>query len=144
MNWMPHSHCVFGDLKIISLDVIGNLLTALAYMIIPVMLIVVVADIWDVLPSRVRVLLLHAGGFIFLCGATHVWKTWNWWHAEYFADACTTFFCGLVSISFALNLGKWMWQERRGVRALLKKQCGSCEELEAAKQAGRSDPPEST
>jgi len=102
--WFPHSHCVLDDGFIIALDSCGNILTALAYYITPLILGTGVIKLWKLLRWSERLLFIHGAAFIATCGFTHILKAWNWWHANYMLEAIACIVNGVVSITFSAGL----------------------------------------
>lgn len=113
--WMSHNHCVLNDPVVIAMHVFGDLATALAYTIIPL------GIVWTSWKYRLthtrelRAVLLHGAAFIVACGATHVLEAWNWWNTDYMLAGWVKIFCGIVSITFAWKL--WRYLEKHPLRS---------------------------
>lgn len=106
--WLPHAHCVLNDPLVISMHVLGDLGTALAYALIPLAIIWTSWAFRGHTTQELRDLLLHGAGFIVACGGTHVMETWNWWHADYLFAGWLKLFCGLVSLTFVWRMWRYL------------------------------------
>lgn len=106
--YMPHFHCVSGDPVVISLHVLGDLGTALAYALIPCAIVWTSWRYRGEADAELRSLLLHGAAFIVACGGTHVVEVWNWWHSDYMFAAFVKIFCGIVSLAFVGRMWRYM------------------------------------
>lgn len=88
--FMPHGMCYLWQPGIITAQVVSNGLIALAYYMIPVLLLILVGRRPDV-PNPLLFTLFAV--FILACGTTHVMKIVTIWHPVYwtstFVDAVT-------------------------------------------------------
>lgn len=98
--WLPHLHCVLGDPWIVGWSVAGNVITGIAYILIPLLLWKHVHRLRGRLLWPEIWLLGHGGLFIFLCALTHFMAAWNWYHANYFGETFVVAATGIVSITF--------------------------------------------
>lgn len=105
---MPHAHCVLYDRTLILVSMCGNILTSIAYFAIPFLLGKGTLILWNLLHRTERGLFIHAAAFIALCGTTHVLATWNWYHSNYWVEACVGIATGIVSITFAFRLRRFL------------------------------------
>jgi PAS domain S-box-containing protein len=77
---MPHGYCYLWRPEIVWLHAVSDTLIALAYYLIPVMLVYFARKRKD-LPFHWVFLMF--GLFIFGCGTTHLMEVWTLWHANY-------------------------------------------------------------
>ena len=98
---MPHGHCLLWRTDLLFLHVGGDLLTFIAYMLIPVALVKLVKARDDL---RFDWLFLMFAGFIFFCGATHLLGIINIWHGYYYIHGVVKLMTGLISILTAVML----------------------------------------
>ena len=80
-DFMPHGHCLLWRTDLLILHVGGDMLTFIAYMLIPIALVRLVRARDDM---RFDWMFLMFAGFIFFCGATHLLGLINVWHGYYF------------------------------------------------------------
>ncbi len=98
---MPHGSCYLWQTSLIGLHVISDLLIAIAYFSIPVMLIYFVYKRQDIPFNRVFILF---GLFIVSCGVGHLLDIWTLWHPAYWLSGIERAFTALVSCYTALEL----------------------------------------
>jgi PAS domain S-box-containing protein len=79
-DFIPHGHCYLWKPQLVGLHLVSDLLIALAYYSIPLMLVFFVRKRRDV-PFSWMFLLF--GGFIVACGTTHIMAVWTLWHPNY-------------------------------------------------------------
>ena len=79
-GFIPHGHCYLWKPQLVGLHLVSDLLIALAYYSIPLMLVFFVRKRRDV-PFSWMFLLF--GGFIVACGTTHIMAVWTLWHPNY-------------------------------------------------------------
>lgn len=94
-QFVPHGHCYLWNPYLVGLHIVGDLLIALAYYSIPVMLFYFVQKRQDV-PFQGIFLLF--GAFIVSCGTTHLMEIWTLWHPVYWLSG------GLEIITAAISL----------------------------------------
>jgi len=98
-RFMPHGHCFLWTPGLLWLYLIADGLTALAYFSIP-------PALWYFARKRTDFqygwLVVLFGVFITACGATHVIKLWNIWHAAYWLDGWVALLTGVVSMGCAI------------------------------------------
>lgn len=99
--FMPHGHCWAWTPGILWMMVLGNLLVALAYYSIPVVLFRLVRGRRDLPYPHLFVLF---GLFILFCGTGHVVDIVTIWHPVYWFDAIWDLGTGLISIATAIVL----------------------------------------
>jgi two-component sensor histidine kinase len=78
--FIPHGHCYLWLPELVWLHVTTDALIALAYYIMPMMLVYVVRKRRD-LPFNWMFLMF--GLFIIACGTTHLMSIWNLWYPDY-------------------------------------------------------------
>ncbi|MBV2130827.1 GGDEF domain-containing protein [Arsukibacterium indicum] len=100
-DFMPHGHCLLWRTDLLVLHVGGDLLTFIAYMLIPVGLVRLVRARDDL---RFDWMFLMFAGFIFFCGATHLLGIINVWHGYYYIHGIIKSATGLISIATAILL----------------------------------------
>jgi len=100
-SFMPHGHCFLWREDLLFLHVAGDLLTALAYILIPFVLVrlVIVRD-----DLRFNSIFLLFAGFILFCGLTHIISVVNIWHGYYYIEGGAKVATGLISITTAIVL----------------------------------------
>lgn len=100
-SFMPHGHCFLWREDLLFLHVAGDLTTALAYILIPFVLVrlVIVRD-----DLRFNSVFLLFAGFILFCGLTHIIDVVNIWHGYYYIEGGAKVATGLISITTAIVL----------------------------------------
>ncbi|MBC7860782.1 MAG: hypothetical protein H7Z39_18815, partial [Burkholderiaceae bacterium] len=101
LDLIPHGYCLSWQPGLLWLHGISDLVTALAYYTIPVMLLWFVRRRRDLQFSWIFVLF---GVFIMACGATHVMSLWNLWFPDYLAAGIVKAVTALASVGTALAL----------------------------------------
>ncbi|WP_214001040.1 GGDEF domain-containing protein [Arsukibacterium sp.] len=100
-DFMPHGHCLLWRTDLLILHVGGDMLTFIAYMLIPLGLVRLVRARDDM---RFDWMFLMFAGFIFFCGATHLLGIINVWHGYYYIHGIIKSATGLISIATAISL----------------------------------------
>tara|TARA_R110002072_G_scaffold85210_4_gene192762 strand:- start:1554 stop:2504 length:951 start_codon:yes stop_codon:yes gene_type:complete len=100
-SFMPHGHCFLWREDLLFMHVVGDLTTAIAYIIIPVVLVRLVLARRDL---RFNSLFLLFAGFILFCGLTHIVGVINIWHGYYYIEGVAKIATGLISITTAIVL----------------------------------------
>lgn len=100
-SFMPHGHCFLWRGDLLFLHVAGDLTTALAYILIPFVLVrlVIIRD-----DLRFNSIFLLFAGFILFCGLTHIIDVVNVWHGYYYIEGGAKVATGLISITTAIVL----------------------------------------
>jgi two-component system NtrC family sensor kinase len=101
IDLIPHGYCLSWQPHLLWLHGVSDLVTAVAYYTIPVMLLVFVRRRKDLQFSWIFVLF---GIFIMACGATHVMSLWNLWFPDYLAAGVVKAVTALASVGTALIL----------------------------------------
>lgn len=100
-QFIPHGHCYLWKPGLVGLHVVSDVLIALAYFAIPVMLLYFVRNRRDLPFSWIFVLF---GLFIVSCGTTHVMGVWTLWHPTYWLSGAIKAITALASVSTATLL----------------------------------------
>ncbi len=93
-QYMPHGHCYLWQTPLVWLHVVSDLLIALAYFSIPVMLIYFIYKRRDVPFMGIFALF---GAFIILCGTGHLLDVWTLWHSAYWLSGIEKAITALIS-----------------------------------------------
>ena len=99
--FMPHGHCYLWMPALVWLHVLADLLIALAYYVMPVLLMHFVRKRHD-LPFNWMFLMF--GAFIVACGTTHLVAVWTLWFPTYWFAAGVKVLTAGVSLATALLL----------------------------------------
>jgi len=100
-QFIPHGHCYLWKPGLVWLHIASDLLIALAYYSIPIMLIYFVRQRRDV-PFDWIFLLFSS--FIVACGTTHVMEVWTLWHPTYWLSGLLKAITAVVSLYTAAEL----------------------------------------
>ncbi len=99
--YMPHGYCFLWQPSLVSLHVVSDLLIALAYFSIPLMLVYFVRRHGDVPFSG---LIMMFGAFIVFCGITHIMAILTIWDPVYWLDGVLKAVTAGVSVATAIVL----------------------------------------
>jgi len=102
---MPHGHCLLWRWDLLFLHLGGDLLTVMAYSLIPFGIFYFLHKRKDLNFNGIAMLF---GGFISLCGASHLAGLINVWHGYYFIEGVIKFSTGVISIVTAVCLWRLM------------------------------------
>lgn len=94
-QFVPHGHCYLWQPNLVGLHIVSDLLIALAYYSIPIMLVYFVLQRRDV-PFQGIFLLF--GAFIIACGTTHLMEIWTLWHPTYWLSGGLKIITAIVSL----------------------------------------------
>jgi len=100
-DFLPHGTCYLWNPGVLWLNVISDLVIALAYYAIPVLLF------WFVRKRRdigFNWILAAFAGFILACGTTHLLGAWTVWHATYRLDGVVKALTAVASVATAVLL----------------------------------------
>lgn len=100
-RFIPHGHCYLWEPGLVWLHLLSDVLIAIAYFSIPIMLVYFVRKREDI-PFR-NVFLLF-GLFIVTCGTTHLMSVWTLWHPAYWLSGVIKSITAVVSAYTALTL----------------------------------------
>jgi PAS domain S-box-containing protein len=99
--FMPYGHCYLWIPELVWLHVVADSLIALAYYVLPVLLVYFVRKRQD-LPFTWMFLMF--GAFIVACGTTHVMGVWNLWFPTYWLSGGVKAATALISLATAVLL----------------------------------------
>jgi PAS domain S-box-containing protein len=99
--FMPHGHCYLWMPELVWLHVVSDSLIALAYYVLPILLVYFVRKRQD-LPFNWMFLMF--GTFIIACGTTHVMAVWNLWFPTYWLAGGVKVVTAIISLATALLL----------------------------------------
>jgi len=102
--WMPHGKCLDWSTGVLTLQVGSDVVIAIAYILIPALLRIVVRMKIDIRP-----LYPIFGAFILGCACTHVMGIVTVWQPVYWIDALVRAGTAVVSI-----IAAWMLLDRMG------------------------------
>ena len=102
---MPHGHCFFWDPWVLWPLVIGDILTWLAYLAIPLTIYMAARRLGVEIPAAGDFI-----AFILACGFGHLISAINLWQAWYALEAWWCLACGLISL-------RAFWRIRRALVA---------------------------
>lgn len=94
-DFMPHGHCYFWRPEILWPHVLGDVFTALAYFVIPILLYRFVSNRSDI---RYPGVFLAFSLFILCCGVTHLLATVSVWNPIYRVEAVAKVTTAVVSM----------------------------------------------
>lgn len=100
-QYMPHGHCYLWQTPLVGLHVLSDLLIAIAYFSIPIMLLYFVSKRSDVPFQNIFLLF---GAFIVLCGTGHLLEIWTLWHPAYWLSGSEQAITALVSCYTAAEM----------------------------------------
>lgn len=100
-TFMPHGHCYLWKPGLMWLHAASDAAIALAYFMIPGLLIWFVRRRTDLAFKWMFVLF---GLFIFSCGVTHVMGIWTIWNGTYWAEGAVKLTTGVISVATAVLL----------------------------------------
>lgn len=115
-QFTPHGFCLNFDPPLLALTVVGDALTALAYVLIPLQLLAIArrARRRRLVISGERWVLVMFASFILLCGLHHGLQIVLLWHALYWLDAWEGLLQGGVSLFTSAMLQFAILPELRG------------------------------
>jgi PAS domain S-box-containing protein len=100
-EFQPHGFCYQWNSGLVWLNVLSDVLIALAYFAIPIVLLRFIRKRKDLPFSWMFALF---GVFIIACGTTHLMEVWNLWHAEYWLAGAIKAVTAAASICTAVLL----------------------------------------
>ncbi len=103
LSFLPHSHCLLDDGKLIGFQIAGDSLIALSYFSIPFALVVFARKRPDL---KFRLLFWLFASFITTCGVTHLFSVYTLYHPAYWAEGWAKAACAAVSLLTAVLLWK--------------------------------------
>ncbi|MBW4586341.1 ATP-binding protein [Aetokthonos hydrillicola Thurmond2011] len=100
-QYIPHGHCYLWQSQLVWLHIVSDLLIAIAYFSIPVMLIYFIYKRNDVPFLGIFGLF---GAFILFCGTGHLMEIWTLWHPAYWLTGIEKAITAVVSCYTALEM----------------------------------------
>jgi len=100
-EYIPHGHCYLWNVDLVSLHLISDILIAIAYYSIPVMLIYFIRQRQDI-PFISTFWLFSL--FIIACGTSHVMEVWTLWYPTYWLSGIIKAMTAIISVLTALEL----------------------------------------
>jgi signal transduction histidine kinase len=104
-QFLPHGHCYMWSPGVLWMNVVADILIAMAYFTIPFALLYIARRRRD-LPFDWLVVCF--GVFIIACGLTHVMDVWNVWHAHYWAEGIVKLIAAAASVPTAILLWRFL------------------------------------
>ena len=93
-QYIPHGHCYLWQSELVWLHVVSDILTAISYYSIPLVLLYFLRQRKDVPFRRIFLLFIF---FILTCGTTHVMAVWTLWNPDYWLSGGIKALAALVS-----------------------------------------------
>ncbi len=100
-QYIPHGHCYLWQTPLVSLHVVSNVLIAIAYFSIPIILLYFVRQRQD--SPFIGVFKLFSA-FILFCGLGHLLDVWTLWHPDYWISGIEHALTALISWITMLQL----------------------------------------
>ncbi|NEQ77402.1 MAG: PAS domain S-box protein [Okeania sp. SIO2C9] len=100
-KYIPHGHCYLWNPSLVSLHLVSDILIAIAYFSIPLMLVYFIQQRQD-LPFPYIFWLFSA--FIVSCGTTHLLDVWTLWHPTYWFSGTLKAITAIISLFTAFEL----------------------------------------
>ena len=104
-QFLPHGHCYLWSPGVLWMNVVADILIAMAYFTIPFALLYIARRRRD-LPFDWLVVCF--GIFIVACGLTHVMDVWNVWHANYWLEGLVKLLTAAASVPTAILLWRFL------------------------------------
>jgi signal transduction histidine kinase len=104
-QFLPHGHCYMWSPGVLWMNVVADILIAMAYFTIPFALLYIARRRRD-LPFDWLVVCF--GVFVVACGLTHVMSVWNVWHADYWAEGIAKLLTAAASVPTAILLWRFL------------------------------------
>lgn len=101
--YIPHGHCYLWQTPLVLLHLVSDLLIAIAYFSIPIMLLYFLFKRGDVPFQSFFVMF---GAFIVFCGTGHLLEIWTLWHPAYWLSGVEQAITALISCYTAINMAK--------------------------------------
>ncbi|MGH8237121.1 MAG: sensor histidine kinase [Steroidobacteraceae bacterium] len=104
-QFLPHGHCYMWSPGVLWMNVVADILIAMAYFTIPFALLYIARRRRD-LPFDWLVVCF--GVFIVACGLTHVMNVWNVWHSHYWLEGVVKLLAAAASVPTAILLWRFL------------------------------------
>ena len=99
--YIPHGHCYLWQTPLVLLHLISDLLIAIAYFSIPIMLLYFVFKRSDIPFQSFFVMF---GAFIIFCGTGHLLEIWTLWHPAYWLSGVEQALTAIISCYTAIRM----------------------------------------
>ncbi|GAB4537040.1 MAG: hypothetical protein Tsb0014_25380 [Pleurocapsa sp.] len=100
-SYIPHGHCYLWQTPLVGLHLVSDLLIAIAYFSIPIMLFYFVLKRSD---TPFQGFFVMFGAFIVLCGMGHLLEIWTLWHPAYWLSGVEQALTALISCYTAVEM----------------------------------------
>lgn len=100
-DYIPHGHCYLWQPRLVSLHLISDLLTAIAYFSISVLLLIFLKRRKDIPFGGTFALF---GASIFCCGLTHAIEIWLLWHPMYWLSGTVKAVTAVISLFTVIEI----------------------------------------
>jgi signal transduction histidine kinase len=104
-QFLPHGHCYMWSPGVLWMNVVADILIAMAYFTIPFAL-------WYIARRRRDLsfdwLVVCFGVFVVACGLTYVMDVWNVWHAHYWLEGVVKLLTAAASVPTAILLWRFL------------------------------------
>jgi signal transduction histidine kinase len=104
-QFLPHGHCYMWSPGVLWMNVVADILIAMAYFTIPFALLYIARRRRD-LPFDWLVVCF--GVFVVACGLTHVMNVWNVWHSNYWLEGVVKLLTAAASVPTAILLWRFL------------------------------------
>ena len=99
--YIPHGHCYLWQTPLVLLHLISDLLIAIAYFSIPIMLLYFVFKRSDI---PFQSFFIMFGAFIVFCGTGHLLEIWTLWHPAYWLSGVEQALTAIISCYTAIRM----------------------------------------
>ena len=100
-DYMPHGHCYLWLPSILWVNVVSDLLIALAYFSIPIILIMIIRARTDI---KFKGIFILFAAFILMCGISHLMAIYTIWNGSYGWHGVSKMITAIVSVLTATAL----------------------------------------
>lgn len=104
-SYMPHGHCYLWQPGILWINVVSDLLIALSYFSIPLVLLLIIKKRPD---FEFKSAFLLFALFILCCGITHLFSVYTVWHGSYGIHGISKAITAIISLITAAALFRWL------------------------------------
>jgi hypothetical protein len=104
-GFMPHGNCYLWSPSLIGLHAGSDLIIAVSYYSIPLLLMAFVRRKTE---FRFSWIFVCFATFILACGTTHLMQIWNIWHSDYFVEGYIKALTAAISAFTAVLLVRYM------------------------------------
>ena len=104
-QFLPHGHCYLWSPGVLWMNVVADILIAMAYFTIPFALLYIARRRRDL---SFDWLVVCFGVFVVACGLTYVMDVWNVWHAHYWLQGIVKLLTAAASVPTAILLWRFL------------------------------------